>query len=71
MSPALLGSLRALGVAVLIAVLTYIGNAANLGFLNPETATLVAMAALAIEHAIEAKTGNALFGTVRTAKAVV
>jgi hypothetical protein len=65
MNPPLLGALRGLGVAVLIAILSWLGNAANLPFLNPETATLVAAVALAIEHQIEAKTGKALFGAAR------
>ena len=65
MNPLLLGALRGLGVAVLIAILSWLGNAANLPFLNPETATLVAAVALAIEHQIEAKTGKALFGAAR------
>jgi hypothetical protein len=39
----------------------------NLGFLNTTPAALVAAIVLAIEHAIEAKTTNALFGAVRTA----
>lgn len=67
MNPAVLGLIRGLGFAVLVAVLTFLGSATNLtGVLNPATASLVAALALALEHAIEARTGNALFGAVRT-----
>jgi hypothetical protein len=69
MSPALLGFLRGTGFALLVALLSYIGDATNLsGVLNPATASVIAALALAVEHAIEAKTGNALFGaaTVRS-----
>ena len=67
MSPLLLGFLRGIGFAVLGAVLVYLGDATNLtGILNPSTATIIAALALGIEHSIEAKTGNALFGAVRT-----
>jgi hypothetical protein len=49
----------------LVSVLSYVGDATHLNFLTPTTATLLAGLALALEHAIEAKTGNALFGAVR------
>jgi hypothetical protein len=68
MSPSLLGFIRGIAFAVVVAVLSFIGDATHLtGILNPETAAFVAALALAIEHGIEAKTGNALFGaaTVR------
>jgi hypothetical protein len=63
----ILGFLRGLGVIVLAAVLTYIGDATNLqGILTPRSSALIAMIALSIEHSIEGKTGNALFGAVKT-----
>lgn len=66
MSPAFLGFIRGIGFAVLVAILTFVGNAANLsGVLNPATASLIAALALAIEHAIQGSTGNALFGMVK------
>ncbi len=69
MSPALLGFLRGVLFAVVVAILTYLGDATNLSnLLNPTTASVVAALALAIEHSIEAKTGNALFGTVTVRK---
>ena len=66
MNPLLLGALRGAGVAAIIAVLSYFGSADHLGFLNPTTASLVAMVVLAIEHSIEASTGKALFGAAKT-----
>ncbi len=64
-SPLLLGSLRGLGVVLLAALLTYMGNTANLPFLSPEVAGIVAALALGIENHITAKTGSALFGAFR------
>ena len=63
-SPLLLGFLRGLGFVVLTAVLGYVGNAANLSFLNPTVAGLIAAVVLAAEHAYAAKTGSGLFGAV-------
>lgn len=64
MSPALLGFLRGLGFAVLTFILAYVGNAEHLAFLNPATASFISMLALSLEHYIEGRTGNALFGAV-------
>lgn len=71
MSPQLwqgvLGVIRGAGFVAIVAVLTYLGDASHLqGILNPETASFVGVAALAIEHWLEGKTGNALFGAVRS-----
>jgi hypothetical protein len=63
---ALIGFARALGVVILTAVLSYVGSADNLSFLNPATATLISGLALALEHVIEAKTGRALMGAVKS-----
>ena len=61
-----IGFLRGLGVVILIAVLGYVGNAANWAFLeNPWLAGLIAAVAAAIEHNIEDKKGRALFGAVK------
>lgn len=68
MSPGLLGFLRGLAMVVLLAVLSFIGDVSHLSpWMSIGMASLVSSLALAIEHAIEAKTGNALFGaaTVR------
>lgn len=66
-SQALLGFLRSIGVVIVIAVLSYIGDASHISFLgNPYFETLIASIALAIEHKIEEKSGRALFGVVKT-----
>jgi hypothetical protein len=62
---AFVGFLRAIGFVVLTAVLSYVGDAANLAFLSPQVSLVVASLAMALEHAIEAKTGKALLGTVK------
>ncbi len=65
MSPAAIGFLRAVGVAALVAILAYLGDAAHLnGLVSDSVATIVAGLALALEHVIENKTGSALFGAV-------
>lgn len=67
MSPVILGFIRAIGTVVLMAVLTYLGNQANLnGVVDTGLAAIISGIALAIEHSIEAKTGKALFGAVAT-----
>jgi len=62
---AIIGFVRGLGMVMLTAGLSYLGSVEHLSWLSPGTATLVAALALAIEHAIEAGTGKALFGSVR------
>lgn len=69
MNPKLLGALRALGLVILAAILHFLGDATNLGFISsPGVVTIVSMIALAIEHGMEAKSGNALFGVVKGKK---
>lgn len=66
-SPVVLGILRALGVVVIVAVVGFFANAANLvPFVGEGLAGLIAMIALAVEHYLEAKNGTALFGAVRS-----
>lgn len=67
-SPVAIGILRGLGFAALLAILTFLGDAAHLAGLSPWIATIISTAALAEEHSIEAKTGGALFGAVRSSK---
>lgn len=63
----LLGLLRAIGVMLVVALGHFLGNAANLTpFISSSAASIVAALVLMIEHSIEAKTGSALFGAVRT-----
>ncbi len=67
MSPALLGLIRGVGTAVIMAIATYLANAANLnGIVGAGTGAIIAGIALMVEHVIEGQTGNALFGAVRT-----
>ena len=66
-SPALLGAVRALGVVLLMAALTWLGDATNLsGIFNPTVNAVISMLALAIEHSLAAGSGTAMFGTIRT-----
>lgn len=63
-TPAQLGFIRALGVAIVLFVLSYIGDASHLnGLVSDSVATLIAGLALGVEHYIQAKTGSALFGS--------
>lgn len=69
MNPSTLGFIRALGVAVVMAVVSYLADASHLnGVVSAGLATIISALALAIEHSIEGSTGNALFGAVRTQK---
>lgn len=66
-SPAWLGFLRAIGVAIVYAVLSYIGDASHLTpVVSDSVAGIIAALALALEHSIEGSTGKALFGSVRS-----
>ncbi len=68
-SPNVLGILRALSVmigwTVLTAIATFLMNPANLAGLSPFVAGTIVLIATSIEHAIEARTGKALFGAAR------
>jgi hypothetical protein len=67
MTPAQLGALRGLLAAVIMAVVTWLANSANLnGIVAPAIGAIVSMIALSIEHSMAAGTSTALFGTVRT-----
>jgi hypothetical protein len=64
---AILGVIRGAAFVAIVAILTYLGDASHLqGILNPETASFVAVAALAVEHWVEGKGKGALFGAVRS-----
>ncbi len=66
LNPAWLGFLRAVGVTVLVAILSYLGDAAHLnGLVSDSLATIIAAVALGIEHNIESKGGGSLFGCVK------
>jgi hypothetical protein len=65
--PKYLGLIRGIGMTVLTAVLTYLGDAANLaGVFSAGIAGVIASIALAAEHSIEARGNGALFGAVRS-----
>ena len=67
MSPAILGALRALLAAIIMAVVTWLANSANLnGVVAPAIGAIVSMVALSIEHYMASGTTTALFGTVNT-----
>lgn len=69
MSPAAIGALRGLLVVVIMAVVTWLANSANLnGVVSTSLATIISMVALAIEHSMASGTNTALFGAVSTAK---
>lgn len=64
--PKLAGVLQALGLALILTILSFFADAANLSFLvNPQTETIVAAICLAIENTINQKSGKSLFGAVR------
>lgn len=70
-SPKVLGFLRAVvSVAVwsaAVSVLSFFSDATHFnGLLNDSLAALVAGLASMLEHQLEAKNGNALFGAVRS-----
>ena len=66
MSPALLGCLRALGVAVLMTILHFVSDAVHLApIVGQAVASIIAALALAAEHSIESNGGGALFGAVK------
>lgn len=64
LTPAQIGALRALGVIILMAVLSWVANAENLnGLVGATAAGLLSMVALSLEHYFSAP-GTALFGAV-------
>ena len=67
-SPATAGFVKGLLIAVVLAVVTFVGNTANLeGLVTPAIATVIAAMASAIESSLKAKSGGstALFGAVK------
>lgn len=63
LSPGWLGVIRGLGFVVVLAIIHFLANAANLqGAVGDTVAALIATLALGIEHAIEGSGGGALFG---------
>lgn len=67
MSTSTIGFLRALGMAVIYAVLVFIGDQTHLAFLSPNVAAVVSYVALWLDHALEQGTGKALLGSTYAA----
>ena len=64
MPSTLIGFLRGLGLVVLLAVLSWLANAANLsGLVNPTVGSLIAVIALTLEHAFS-PAGTVFAGTI-------
>ena len=65
MNPAILGAARSLLAVVVMAVVTWLANSANLnGVVAPAIGTIVSMLALSCENWLSDGTGKALFGMV-------
>lgn len=61
-----IGFIRAIGVVILTAVLSFLGDSANLnGVVSAGVATLISALALSFEHALEANGKGALFGAAK------
>lgn len=68
LTPAQLGALRGLGVIIVMAVLTWLGDASHLnGLVSAGTATLIAVFASSVEQHLSDGSATALFGTVTKA----
>ena len=68
LSPAQLGALRALGVALILMVVTWLANVANVSiFVSGPVATIISMLALAAENYLSEGSNTALFGAVKKA----
>lgn len=67
-SPSVAGFIKGIGIAVILAVVTYLGDSSHLGtVVSPSIAVLVAAVASAIESSLKASSGgtSALFGAVK------
>lgn len=68
LTPAQLGALRALGVAIILMVVTWLADIANVNiFISGPVATIISMLALAAENYLSAGSTTALFGAVTKA----
>lgn len=68
LTPAQLGALRALGVSIILMLVTWLASTANVSiFISGPAATVVSMLALALEHYLSDGTNTALFGAVTKA----
>lgn len=65
LTSAQLGALRALGVSIILMVVTWLASAANVSiFVSGPVATIISMLALAAENYLSANSNTALFGAV-------
>ena len=65
-SPAWEGALRGFGLVVLVAVLGWLSNAANLnGVASTSVVTIITVIAAAIENSIKAGGNGAMFGMIK------
>lgn len=67
-SPSLLGFIRGALYTIIGALLAYVADPTHLTFLSGSMGLVVAGIAGALDHYIEAQTGSAAFGTIRTAR---
>lgn len=68
LSPAVAGFLKGVLIAVVLAIVSYLGDSAHLGgIVSPSIAVLIASVASAIESSLKSSSGgtSALFGAVR------
>lgn len=67
MNSATIGALQGLLVAVIMAIVTWLANSANLnGVVSTSMAGIISMIALSIERYMASGTSTALFGSVST-----
>lgn len=65
LTPGQLGLVRGLGMAVLMAILTFLGDSANLnGIVSAAGAGIISALALSLEHYMASGSTTALFGAV-------
>lgn len=65
LTPAQLGALRALGVSIILMVVTWLASSANVSiFVSGPAATIISMLALSFEQYLSDGKNTALFGAV-------
>lgn len=69
LTPAQLGLLRGIAFSVVMAIITFLGDASHLnGVVSPVIAAIIASLALSLEHYLEGNGGGAMFGAVTMVK---
>lgn len=65
LTPAQIGALRALGVSIILMVVTWLASVSNVSiFVSGPVATVISMLALSVEHYLSDGKNTALFGAV-------